>query len=225
MRSPAINLLLSLLAFGLGISSPVAQPKSPVDQPSPTLPTGADTSTATVAEGELDDDELPEPPPPMEEEVILDPMEMRFRINKIERGLSRNARVFEAPRIVTLSVLGAVGVLEESAWRDRRLGVFHKVPIELGNGMISFNRVKVGEVKVKSVSQSTIQAEVISDDLTRSLSKRKRRLSNGEARVVMIGDTARLERAIIAPKKRKVRRVYKPKKKNQYERKEMKWRL
>ena len=116
-------------------------------------------------------------------------------------GLAGNARVFEAPRIVTLSVLGAVGVLEESAWRDRRLGVFHKVPIELGNGMISFNRVKVGEVKVKSVSQSTIQAEVISDDLTRSLSKRKRRLSNGEARVVMIGDTARLDESDRRPLK------------------------
>jgi hypothetical protein len=158
-------------------------------------------------------------------DVILDPMKMRFKISKIERGLSRDSRRFDAPRIVTLSTLGAIGHLDESVWPGKKLAVFHKVPIQIGNGMVAYNRVKVGEVKVKSVYQSTLQAQVIKDDLTKGLSSRKGRLGVGEARVVMLGDTAQLQKAIVAPRKVKKRKVYKPKTRKRYERKEMKWRL
>ena len=66
---------------------------------------------------------------------------------------------------------------------------------------------------------------MISDDLTRSFDRRKKRLKTGEARVVMLGDTARLEKRIVKVRKKRKRRVYKPKKKSKYERKEMRWRL
>ena len=157
--------------------------------------------------------------------VILDPIEMRFRVSKIDRGLSRDSRMFNAPRIVTLSTLGAIGSLDESVWRGKRLAVFHKVPVDIGNGLVAYNRIKVGEVRVKSVFQSTLQAQVVKDDLTKGLASRKGRLGLDEARVVMLGDTAQLERPIVAPPKPKKRRVYKPKKRSKYERKEMKWRL
>jgi hypothetical protein len=208
-------LCLTLLA---GVDSPTqAKNKEPAKATAP---------NPQVDGGELDDDEiLGTSTVEQEVAVTLDPMEMRFKVLKIERGLSRDSRRFDAPRIVTMMVLDNVGELNESKWRGKRLAVFHKVPIDLGNGTKAFNQVKVGEVRIKSVFQSTLQAQVVEDDLTKSMVERKGRLGVNEPRVVMIGDTARLEKPIVAPVKTKKRRVIKAKKRSKYERKEMKWKL
>lgn len=176
---------------------------APVDPPQ--------TSTAEEATSEEFVDETP---------IVTDPMEMRFRIIKIDRGISRDARLLSSPRIVTLSTVDPISYLDESAWRGKKLGVFHRVPISVGDGEVAYTQIKVGVIKIKSVYQSTLQAEVVQDDLTRGLSERQ-----GEARVVMLGDIARLEAPIVAPTKPKVRRFAKPKKASPFERKDMRWRL
>lgn len=167
-------------------------------------------------------------------EVVFNPMEMRFRIIKIDRGLSRDSRVFNAPRVVTLSAVGPVTQLNEGNWivKDKngrrkgvRLAVYHKVAIQTASGEPIFNQVKVGELEIKSVYQTTLQAQVVNDDLSQGLTSRKNGAMIDDARVVMVGDTARLERPIVAPSKPKKRKIIKPKQRPQYERKEMKWRL
>lgn len=224
------KLLRSLLmcSAALFVTSSVAYAETAAPSEKSNADSSADSSQVKPnEETQADDDELIEAVAPKAEDetITLDPMEMLFKVSKIERGLGRDSRVFSAPRIVTLTTLGAVGELSEKVWSGKTLGVFHKVPIDVGNGLVSYNRVKVGEIKVKAVSQSILLAEVTSDDLTRSFDRRQPRLKTGEARVVMLGDTARLERPIVEPPKVKRRRVIKPVKKTEYERKDMKWRL
>ena len=190
---------------GPSAETPAAAPSTPAPTSSPApveeeasdaVPSSADTEDPTVT---MEPEESP---------LITDPMAIRFEISKIERGIGRDGRRFASPRMVTLTTNDPVAYLDESDWRGKRLGVFHRVPIRTQSGDIAYSEVKVGEIKIRSVYQSTLQAEVFRDDLTRGLAKRK-----GEARVVMLGDTARLERPIVKPIKPKVRRFRKSKKK------------
>lgn len=156
-----------------------------------------------------------------EPSLITDPMQMRFRISKLDRGISSESRLFVAPRVITLTAIGPIAQLNESTWRGKRLAVFHKSPIFSSAGnLLGASEEKVGEIKIQSVYQSTLQAIVILDDVTRGLKARK-----GAARVVMLGDIARLEKPIKAAPKPKVKRYVRPKKRSPYEREDMRWRL
>ena len=193
----------------------------------------ASSSEASKVEPAANDAKTPEAPgvetsPDLEKDIetseapmISNPMQMRFRISKLDRGISSESRVFVAPRVITLTSIGPIAHLAESTWRGKRLAVFHKSPVYSKSGsLLGMSEEKVGEIKIQSVYQSTLQALVVLDDVTRGLQSRK-----GEARVVMLGDIARLERPIKAPAKPKVKRYVKPKKRSPYEREDMRWRL
>ena len=177
-----------------------------------------EASTKSVEEdSEMELDTAASEPP-----LITNPMRMSFRITKMDRGISPDSRKFVAPRVITLTAIGPIAHLNESVWRGKRLAVFHTSSVQLTSDGVSVGTIeeKVGEIKIQSVYQSTLQAIVVLDDITRGLQARR-----GEARVVMIGDVARLERPIKAPPKPKVRRYAKPKKRSPYEREDMRWRL
>jgi hypothetical protein len=215
-KKPVLTLVLVMMLGGLSwaessdASSSEAPKAEPAANDAKTPTPGAETSP------DLEQDlETSEPP------MISNPMKMRFRISKLDRGISSESRVFVAPRVITLTSIGPVAHLAESTWRGKRLAVFHKSPVYSKSGsLLGMSEEKVGEIKIQSVYQSTLQALVVLDDVTRGLQSRK-----GEARVVMLGDIARLERPIKAPPKPKVKRYVKPKKRSPYEREDMRWRL
>ena len=192
-------------------SSSVKKPKD--ESAAETSATDA-SSEQNAEEGAEADSEISEPA------LITDPMKMRFRISKVDRGISSESRLFVAPRVITLTAIGPVAHLTESVWRGKRLAVFHKFPVYSKDTVIGMTEEKVGTIKIQSVYQSTLQAVVALDDITRGLKARK-----GAIRVVMLGDIARLERPIKAPPKPKVKRYVKPKKRSPYERDDMRWRL
>ena len=158
--------------------------------------------------------------------VFNNPMNVRFKVIKLERGLSRDSRLFDAPRMFVLST-SEIPDLERMncaynngcfKWVGQRLIVERKSSVDR-------NPKQVGVLKVVSVYQSTIKAKVIKDDLSNAIAKKNQYARFSEPKVVKLGDRARLKRPRKAAPPPKKRRVYKPKKRGKYERKEMKWQL
>ena len=167
--------------------------------------------------GKTLDDEAP---------AFTNPMNVRFKVIKLERGLSRDSRVFDAPRMFVLST-NEIPDLERMNcgytngcfnWVGQRLIVERKSSVDR-------NPKQVGMLKIVSVYQSTIKAKVVKDDLSSAIAKKNQYARFSEPRVVKLSDRARLKRPRkVAPKPKK-RRIIKPKKRGKYERKEMKWQL
>jgi hypothetical protein len=175
---------------------------------------------AEVAPAVVEEASSAEEPP-----LITNPMQMRFRVSRLQRGITPDARHFVAPRVITLTAIGPISHLDESMWRGKKLSVFHPSPVKLeraadDQSQVVYVEEKVGEIRIQSVYQATMQAVVVLDDITRGL------MARGESvGVVMLGDVARLESPIKPPAKPKVRRYRKPKERSPYEREDMRWRL
>ena len=226
-QSPVRATLTLISALAMALSSTVqigahaesSQEARSAKSPTPSTAQSAQPS-AEPATSEAPIEVAEEPP------LISDPMKMVFRISRLERGVSPDSRLFIAPRVITLTAVGPIAHLDESVWRGKRLAVFHKSPVQIagaqadGQANVALVEEKVGEIKIQSVYQATMQAVVSLDDVTRGLAARR-----GEARVVMLGDVARLERPIKPRAKPKVRRARKPKQRSPYEREDMRWRL
>lgn len=170
---------------------------------------------------------LPLNPPSLPAEGTVDDEVVQFKITSIHMELERSGRVLNAPRIATLQVSAPQIPLQESQWIGRKLGVYRQIFIpgqEEGTQVaIVDTSSPIGYLKVLSVYEMTIQAQVISDDLNQ-LNRRASRSSFGP-KVIRIGDLAQEVEPPPPPPKKKVIRRRKPKKLNKLQRKVTKYRL
>jgi hypothetical protein len=160
-------------------------------------------------------------PGTVDDEIVL------FKITSIHMELERSGRVLNAPRIATLQVSAPQIPLQESQWIGRKLGVYRQIFIpgqEEGTQVaIADTTSPIGYLKILSVYEMTVQAQVISDDLNQ-LNRRASRSSFGP-KVIRIGDLAQEVEPPPPPPKKRVIRKRKPKKLNKFQRKVTKYRL
>ena len=170
---------------------------------------------------------LPMVPPSLPAEGTVDDEVVQFKITSIHMELERSGRVLNAPRIATLQVSAPQIPLQESQWIGRKLGVYRQIFIpgqEEGTQVaIVDTSSPIGYLKVLSVYEMTVQAQVVSDDLNQ-LSRRASRSSFGP-KVIRIGDLAQEVEPPPPPPKKKVIRRRKAKKINKLQRKVTKYRL
>ena len=189
-----------------------------VSNPSPS-PSTPPPSTSSPA--------IPLAPPSLPEAGTVDDEVVQFKITSIHMELERSGRVLNAPRIATLQVSAPQVPLQESQWIGRKLGVYRQIFIpgqEEGTQVaIVDTSSPIGYLKVLSVYEMTIQAQVVSDDLNQ-LNRRASRSSFGP-KVIRIGDLAQEVEPPPPPPKKKVIRRRKPKKLNKLQRKVTKYRL
>ena len=143
---------------------------------------------------------------------------VRFKITAINMEIERSGRVLNAPRIATLQVSYPQIPLQERRWIGRKLGVYRQIFIpgqEEGTQVSVVDTSRpIGYLKILSAYEMTIQAQVVSDDLSK-LSRRSGRSSFGP-KVIRIGDVAQEVEPPPPPPKKKVVRKAKPKKTNKY---------
>ena len=170
---------------------------------------------------------MPLQPPSLPTTGTIEDEVVQFKITAIHMELERSGRILNAPRLVTLQVSAPQIPLQESQWIGRKLGVYRQIFIpgqEEGTQVaIVDTTTPIGYLKVLSVYEMTIQAQVISDDLNQ-LNRRASRSSYGP-KVIRIGDLAQEVEPPPPPPKKKVIRRRKPKKLNKLQRKVTKYRL
>jgi hypothetical protein len=160
--------------------------------------------------------------------AYISPMNVKFKLIRLERGLSRDSRVFDAPRMFVMTTTevpdleqmnckSVEGTKKCFDWVGQKLSVVRE--------SLTKESQEIGVLKVVSVYQSTIKAEVIKDDLSNGVAKKNQYKVFLEPLVVKIGDHAKLVRPRVEKKPAYRPRAPKPKKRGKYERKEYKWQL
>ncbi len=160
--------------------------------------------------------------------AYISPMNVKFKLIKLERGLSRDSRVFDAPRMFVMTTTEVPNLeMMNCKYLEGKKKCFNWVGQKLSVVRESQTKEsqRIGVLKVVSVYQSTIKAEVLKDDLSNGVAKKNQYKVFLEPLVVKIGDHAKLVRPRVEKKPSYRPRAVKPKKRGKYERKEYKWQL